>query len=43
MPNPRIWPIANPAISFGAVTGASSEVLATNANRADADFVNDST
>ena len=43
MPDPRIWPIVNPAISFAAVTGASSEVLVANQNRADADFTNDST
>ncbi len=43
MPNPTIWPIVNPEISFAAVTGASSVVLAENPNRADADFTNDST
>ena len=43
MPDPRIWPIENPGISPAAVTGATSEVLAANANRADADFTNDST
>ena len=42
MPDPRIWPIKNVTDSFVAVGNTSTPVLAANANRADADFINDS-
>ncbi len=41
MPDPRIWPIEGSAISGVLVLGVTTEVLAANPNRADADFVND--
>lgn len=41
MPDPRIWPIKNVTDTFATVTGISGVVLAANANRADADFIND--
>ncbi len=40
MPDPRIWPIENVTDGVTAVGLASTLVLAANANRADADFIN---
>lgn len=42
MPDPRIWPIVNPAVSFFAVRNTSQIVLALNEARGDADFTNTS-
>ena len=41
MPDPRIWPIESSGETGVAVFGISTQVLAANPNRADADFVND--
>jgi len=41
MPDPRIFPITSSNETGVAVTNVSTLVLAANANRQDADFVND--
>lgn len=42
MPDPRIWPIPSATDSFTAVGPVSTQVLAANPNRVDAEFINDS-
>lgn len=41
MPDPRIWPIESSEETGIEVYGVSTQVLAANPNRADADFTND--
>ena len=42
MPDPRIWPIPAVTDTFATVGVASTEILAANPKRVDADIVNDS-
>ena len=42
MPDPRIFPITNVNDTFATVGAVSTLVLATNPNRVDTEFVNDS-